>query len=169
MRWIGLLMVVFIVAACSQEETLNAVELTTAPHVDNALQTQTVVDTDASTNAMPNLRILRARNTLLPFHCLEAAEGEFLRITIANDGNADSDVSVIQIGEDTYDIVAIPQGEEHVIDIGRPAGISYGDEATMVIDPDNTIAESNESDNEYSFRILALTPPVRCTATPDAP
>lgn len=142
----------------------------TATHTNTPAPTSTFTPTAVKATVsplapseLPNLRLLSAQNTMLPFHCLEAVEGEFFRVLLSNNGRSDVGIFTVRIGEEDYEADGIAVDDQIYVDVPRPIGHMPGDSIQVMIDPLNAINESNENDNAGAFSIMIFTPPVRCT------
>lgn len=162
------------ISICHMSQTPPSATWTTTAHPHPITNTPTPTHTpipirDSATllapSELPNLRLLSAQNTLLPFHCLEAVEGEFFRVLVSNNGGTDVDHFTVRIGEEDYEVGGLAVGAQKYVDVERPFGYMPSDSVEVIIDPLNAIEEANENDNSWAFTIMIFTPPVRCTPT----
>jgi len=185
MRWISLLSILIVVSACGQLG-LDRGMVTNVPSSSIDAATDTIASEIYTPTPsaipyptgepyippvhLPNLRIVSAWNTLLLFHCLEAAEGEFFRIVILNDGAVDSGVFVLRIHESDYEVDSLMAGKQITVDVERLRPDWYqqgtGKSIQLVVDPLNLMTESDETDNVGYLTPLVFTPPPHCSPTP---
>jgi len=87
-----------------------------------------------------------------------------IRAVIRNTGAANAyNISVVELSSDTNLTIGelgAGQGTELYFPIS-PAGAAYN----VVVDPQNTIPESNEGNNTFSYLAITPTPPALCTPT----
>jgi hypothetical protein len=86
-----------------------------------------------------------------------------LNVCVRNDGGGASPAFQADLSGRVLDFGPLPAGQTQCLSVaggGLPGGL------TLSVDPQNAVAESNESNNQRTYSIPVLTPPLTCTPTP---
>ena len=85
-----------------------------------------------------------------------------IEVCVRNDGGGPSAAFQVDAEGNILDFAALPAGERECVEfpsLGFPGGVD------VIVDPQQQIAELDESNNEAHFPVPVLTPPLTCTAT----
>lgn len=169
MRITCLLLGLLILSACNSNELSGAeIPLTIVPssQIASPLPSATKRSTPPPANNLPNLRVISARNTLMPSNCLLEApfsSKHVIMVQFTNDGVANAESFTIRInGKDDGDFQQMGAGTIWTHEVL----LDGAGEIIVELDPLSQVAESNENDNSFNGLVMTFTPPPHCTVTP---
>jgi hypothetical protein len=121
-------------------------------------------ETATTTGNLPDLIVTRAQNSFEPRHCFSSLSRAKIIVFIYNQGLNQSGIFEVSInGEVVSSTEALAPGDE--IELQAEFGLNTT-QIEVEIDPENAIAESDETNNTFTGVVLTLTPPAPCTPTP---
>lgn len=118
----------------------------------------------APAGTLPDLTVQFARNDLYPNCWSPTITRHVIRVTLFNVGGGDAGAFEVSIDTETVTVAGLAAGATIEVMIEYRAGASI---AAIIVDPQNNVAESDETNNQYTPTIYTFTPPPPCpTATP---
>ena len=132
---------------------------------DRALWVGPHIFRPGSTTARPDLTVSQMRLEYQNPSCLLQGDPFGLRVAVTNSGQAAAGSFTVRAGDAQQTVNGLAVGETKSVFF---AGFSSqpGAAITVVVDPNNAVAESNEQNNSRTEQVPVPTQPLPCTATP---
>jgi hypothetical protein len=116
---------------------------------------------ESPTPSLPDLSAV-ARTSLYPFNCFTPGSRPGTLVTVENRGQADAPSFQIAVGDSVQTVDGLAAGQSEVVFFSDVLEGDTPGQFEVKVDPENTVAESNEQNNTYSGYVATLTPPVPC-------
>jgi hypothetical protein len=137
----------------------------TAPPTNTPTETPTETPTDTPTVTpanLPDLIVSHAQNSLEPRMCFLPSSRMIIYAVIFNQGTGESGAFDVNINGQIVSSESLPAGESVELHAEFAPNSS---QVAVEIDPQNTVAESDESNNTFTGMVMTFTPPAPCTPT----